>query len=52
MFYLKVKKNDIAFGEIWVRDIEMPQALEPLRERWRNINRFMIEQGFALNNKQ
>jgi len=30
----------------------MPQALEPLRERWRNMNRFMIEQGFALNIKK
>uniref|UniRef100_A0A2S2NKN9 RING finger protein n=2 Tax=Schizaphis graminum TaxID=13262 RepID=A0A2S2NKN9_SCHGA len=46
------KAHDIALGDIWVREIAMPRALEPLRERWININRFMIEQGFALSNKQ
>lgn len=52
MFYLQTKENDIALGEIWVRDIEIPRALEKIRERWININRFMIEQGFALSKKQ
>lgn len=47
-----MNENDIALGEIWVKVIEMPRALEPIRERWTNINRFMIEQGFALSKKQ
>ncbi|XP_022183496.1 RING finger protein 17 isoform X2 [Myzus persicae] len=51
-FSCEEKKNDISLGEIWVRIIETPQALEPLREHWTNMNRFMIEQGFALSNKQ
>lgn len=49
---IDAKENDIALGEIWVKDIVMPQALEPLQNRWININRFMIEQGYALSNKQ
>jgi len=52
MFYLQTKENDIALGEIWVRVIKIPQALEPIREHWTSINRFMIEQGFALSKKK
>lgn len=37
------------FGEIWVKEVNKPQALEPVRECWININRYMIEQGFALS---
>lgn len=46
------KEQNIALGNIWIKEIVMPRALEPLRERWINMNRFMIEQGFALSKKQ
>ncbi|XP_025195551.1 RING finger protein 17-like isoform X2 [Melanaphis sacchari] len=49
---MNAKEQDIALGDIWVREIKMPRALEPLHERWISMSRFMIEQGFALNNKQ
>jgi hypothetical protein len=30
----------------------MPEALKPVHERWINMNTFMIEQGFAMSNKE
>jgi len=46
------KKDSVALGEIWVKEIKMPEALKPVHERWINMNTFMIEQGFAMSNKE
>ncbi|XP_050532840.1 RING finger protein 17 isoform X2 [Daktulosphaira vitifoliae] len=48
----KGKEGDVILGEIWIKDLVVPKALEPIRTRWININRFMVEQGLAMWSKK
>ncbi|XP_050437515.1 RING finger protein 17 isoform X2 [Adelges cooleyi] len=48
----KGREGDIVWVEIWVKDLNKPKALEPLRTCWININKFMLKEGLAMLDKK